>query len=190
MKAIRGALPARRSSSTGTADEIEIAKPMLFADPGSAIAVLMPMTRPRTSTSGPPEFPGLIAASVWIASMSVSVALMCTVRPRPETMPEVTVGLPAIPSALPIATTASPTCSVSESPSGTVGRPVRSILTTARSWVRSSPTTRPRTDVAVAQRHDELGGGVRRLRVRDVRVRDDDTVRRDDEAGTGTRTGC
>jgi hypothetical protein len=29
------------------------------------IAVLTPMTRPSTSTSGPPELPGLIAASVW-----------------------------------------------------------------------------------------------------------------------------
>ena len=41
--------------------------------PGSeAIAVLMPMTSPLMSTSAPPELPGLIAASVWIASMTVS----------------------------------------------------------------------------------------------------------------------
>ncbi len=30
------------------------------------IAVLMPMTSPRTLSSGPPELPGLMAASVWI----------------------------------------------------------------------------------------------------------------------------
>ena len=30
---------------------------------GLAIAVFIPMTRPWRSTSGPPEFPGLIAAS-------------------------------------------------------------------------------------------------------------------------------
>ena len=30
------------------------------------IAVLMPMSRPALSISGPPELPGLIAASVWI----------------------------------------------------------------------------------------------------------------------------
>ena len=44
--------------------------------PGSAIAVLIPITCPLTSTSGPPEFPGLIAASVWMASTSVSVPMI------------------------------------------------------------------------------------------------------------------
>ena len=34
-----------------------------------AIAALMPMTSPRMFTSGPPELPGLIAASVWIMSV-------------------------------------------------------------------------------------------------------------------------
>ena len=32
------------------------------------IAVLMPITSPREETSGPPELPGLSAASVWITS--------------------------------------------------------------------------------------------------------------------------
>ena len=31
----------------------------------------MPITFPDMSTSGPPEFPGLIAASVWIALITV-----------------------------------------------------------------------------------------------------------------------
>ncbi|SLA66416.1 Uncharacterised protein [Mycobacteroides abscessus subsp. abscessus] len=30
------------------------------------MAVLMPISRPAESSSGPPELPGLIAASVWI----------------------------------------------------------------------------------------------------------------------------
>ncbi len=33
-----------------------------------AIAVLTPTSSPRRFTSGPPELPGLIAASVWIRS--------------------------------------------------------------------------------------------------------------------------
>jgi hypothetical protein len=30
------------------------------------MAVLMPSSRPSVSTSAPPEFPGLMAASVWM----------------------------------------------------------------------------------------------------------------------------
>ena len=43
---------------------IAIAKQIPCA--GRIIAVLTPMTRPRASTSGPPELPGLSAASVWM----------------------------------------------------------------------------------------------------------------------------
>ena len=45
------------------------AKPMptnTLAPVGFSMAVLMPMTSPRLFSSGPPELPGLIAASVWI----------------------------------------------------------------------------------------------------------------------------
>ena len=52
--------------------------------PGArAIAELTPITRPAASTSGPPELPGLIAASVWIALMNASVALLAAGRDRP-----------------------------------------------------------------------------------------------------------
>jgi hypothetical protein len=34
------------------------------------IAVFIPMTSPRTFSSGPPELPGLIAASVWACRSS------------------------------------------------------------------------------------------------------------------------
>ena len=47
-----------------------MAKPMpeLWSAPFEAIMVLMPMTSPRELSSGPPELPGLMAASVWMAS--------------------------------------------------------------------------------------------------------------------------
>jgi len=42
-----------------------MAKPMPWEPPErEKIAVLMPASRPRRSTSAPPELPGLIAASV------------------------------------------------------------------------------------------------------------------------------
>ncbi len=67
------------------------------AEPMVKIAELTPMIRARPSTSGPPELPGLIGASVWIASMyavgeSASLpAFTTTGRWRAETMPWVTV---------------------------------------------------------------------------------------------------
>ena len=36
--------------------------------PPVAIWVFTPTTRPRESSSGPPELPGLMAASVWMTS--------------------------------------------------------------------------------------------------------------------------
>ena len=64
--------------------------------------------------SGPPELPRLIAASVWMKS---SYGPWRISRPRAETMPAVTV--PPRPNGLPIASTQSPTLSVSESPNCT-----------------------------------------------------------------------
>ena len=133
-------------SSTSTWS-IGMANPMFWefvpslAEP--ATAVFMPMTCPAVSMSGPPELPGLMAASVWIRFCRLSVAVpvppACTVRPRAETMPWVTVGVPAArPSALPMATTASPTTAFCESPKVTVGRPdALSILSSAMSFVSS-----------------------------------------------------
>ena len=165
---------------TGLADEIEIAKPTLFDVCGLAMAVLMPMTLPFESTSGPPELPGLIAASVWMALNSVSLPTSTT-RSRPEMMPVVTVApLPSDrPSALPMATTESPTWSWSESPSSRVGRPVLSTFTTARSRRVSAPTTLPVSASAVGEVHHHLV-----LPFDDVRVRDDHAARVDDEAGS------
>ena len=108
-----------------------MAKPMFCDDVPSlevpATAVFMPMTWPDVSMSGPPELPGLMAASVWIMFWRVSVWVpsppAVTERPRAEMMPWVTVGVPAArPSALPMATTASPTTALPEFPKVTVGR--------------------------------------------------------------------
>ena len=52
---------------------IPVAKQMDWAS--RIMAVLTPITRPLESTRGPPEFPGLSAASVWITS--------CISRPEP-----------------------------------------------------------------------------------------------------------
>ena len=61
----------------------------------------MPSRLPLTSTSAPPELPGLIAASVW---MKFSKVLMPSwLRPSALTMPQVTVW--PTPNGLPIAST-------------------------------------------------------------------------------------
>ena len=52
-------------------------------------AVTMPTTRPWASTSGPPELPGLTAASVWTNQTSSGA------RQRPEKIPRVTEALRA-----------------------------------------------------------------------------------------------
>jgi len=58
--------PLRSLSMSGLIWLIEMAKPMFCASP--AMAVFMPTTSPSASTSGPPEFPWLMAASVWMRS--------------------------------------------------------------------------------------------------------------------------
>ena len=57
------------------------------------MAVLMPISRPAESSSGPPELPGLIDASVWIkCSMGGLPASPCSERSSAETSPPVSVG--------------------------------------------------------------------------------------------------
>jgi hypothetical protein len=80
--------PATAWAMTGRAMSIEMAKPipLLF----EAMAVLMPMTLPPASSSGPPELPGLIAASVWMRLVSVSPSSVVIERPFADTIPLVT----------------------------------------------------------------------------------------------------
>ena len=51
-----------------------------------AMAVFMPITLPCVSVSGPPELPGLMAASTWM-KLSYSTSARPALRPTPETMP-------------------------------------------------------------------------------------------------------
>src|ERR1035438_3569779 len=92
------------------------------------MAVFMPMTWPAISTSGPPEVPGLMAASVWMNFWNWLGAPLgpgsSMERFLAETMPAVTVSDSE--NGLPIARTQSPTWAPSELPSLTVGRGSRS----------------------------------------------------------------
>ena len=95
------------------------AKPIPELPPESLrICALIPITRPRESSSGPPELPWVIGASVWIASTiwkcaTVSAAIE---RRTAETTP--TASESWLPSGLPIAATGSPTTTAAERPSG------------------------------------------------------------------------
>jgi hypothetical protein len=104
-------------------------------------AVLMPITSPREDTSGPPELPGLSAASVWITSSISRPVRARNERPSAEITPVVTVD--SKPSGLPIATASWPRRKRLESPSVAAGRlrtaPARS---SARSVSGSSPSSR------------------------------------------------
>ena len=70
-----------RSLTTALAVLMGMAKPMPALCPTlEAIMVLMPITSPCQLRSGPPELPGLMAASVWMASSMTSPSGSCTWR--------------------------------------------------------------------------------------------------------------
>jgi len=107
------------------------------------IAVLTPTTSPRPLSSGPPELPGLSAASVWITSGISRPVPARMLRPSALTMPAVTVC--SKPSGLPMATAISPRRSSAERPNGrgaSEPRDMASMHSTARSVSGSSPTDR------------------------------------------------
>ena len=114
------------------------AKPRFW--PAALIAVFIPTTSPRRFTSGPPELPRLIAASVWMKFSNDRVASESpSARPLAETTPTVTVCSMA--RGLPTAITHSPTRSASESPSGSgVNGPFPSTRISATSVAGSRPT--------------------------------------------------
>ena len=92
-----------------------IEKPTPSLPPESLlICALTPTTWPCVFSSGPPELPWLIAASVWIESLMVKLVTPWIARWSALTMPLVTVS--SSPNGLPIATTPSPTWSCFESP--------------------------------------------------------------------------
>src|SRR5215213_9012055 len=137
-----------RSVATRSATSDGMAKPMpmlpdwLFElDPVLAIEELMPTTAPLRSTRGPPELPGLIAASVCTARYTASFLLPDrTGRAVLDTMPLVTDS--DRPRGAPAATTAWPTCSESDlAKTAGVRFCCPSTLMTARSLVSELPTT-------------------------------------------------
>ena len=65
-KPVRETRRGRRAVSIGTAKPIPT---LPLPPPPVSICELMPITSPALSISGPPELPGLIAASVWITSL-------------------------------------------------------------------------------------------------------------------------
>src|SRR3954447_7683598 len=125
-----------------------IAKPTPLLDPSPlavlvlvAICALMPTTWPLALSSGPPELPGLMEASVWIEPSMPKPLGAWMLRSSPETMPSLK--LFVYPNGLPSAYTVSPTFTLLElaSVSGCRSSPDGSILITARSVDGSVPTT-------------------------------------------------
>ena len=108
------------------------------------MAVFMPTTSPRTFSRGPPELPGLMAASVCSMSM---VRPSVTGKGRLSALTTPTLTVWDSPNGLPMAMTQSPGCICAESPnlaSGSAwsGFSVNSI--SALSVSGSRPTTRAR----------------------------------------------
>jgi hypothetical protein len=105
------------ATSTGTA------KPTPSPPPDEVwICWLTPITRPPPSTSGPPELPGLIAASVWIAPAIWNAVREEMERSTAETTP--TESDWRSPNGEPMAATGVPTTTWALEPSGS-GRSVR-----------------------------------------------------------------
>ena len=125
------------TTSTGTA------KPTPSPPPDwLSICWLMPITRPSGPTSGPPELPGLIAASVWIAPAIWKSVSDATERLTALTTP--TESDCCCPNGEPIAATGWPTETFPLSPSGSglSDSPFVSTRSSATSAFGSSPTIR------------------------------------------------
>src|SRR6267378_1259593 len=128
---------------------IAVAKQMPCA-PGM-IAVLTPITAPRESTSGPPELPGLSAASVCSTS-SISRPL-CARRLRPSALTTPVVTVCWKPYGLPIAIASCPTRTSREEPSTAAGvtappRRITAISVSGSSPTRSASRLEPSENVA------------------------------------------
>ena len=122
--------------STGTAKPTPLPSPLSVS-----IWALMPSTRPWASSSGPPELPWLIAASVWIAPVVSKPVSDWIERSSAETTP--TESDCSLPNGLPMAATGAPTWRLRVVPSGR-GRRVRpagSTLSSATSANGSKPLT-------------------------------------------------
>ena len=105
------------------------------------MAVLTPMTSALEFSTGPPELPGLIAASVWMMPRIKRPLSARIDRPRELTMP--TVRVRSNPNGLPMTKTFWPTSNLEESPAESPSFSTgASILITAKSLLGSAPTGR------------------------------------------------
>ena len=111
------------------------------------MALLMPITRAWRSARAPPEFPGLMGASVWIMVRGTP-SEPTTVRATLLTTPEVTVW--SRPQGLPMAMAIWPTRM--SAVVAAAGRPLSSTRTTATSLLASAPTRVPSRRVPSARR--------------------------------------
>ena len=158
----------RLTASTGTAKPTPSLPPEL-----DLICWLTPITRPSPSTSGPPELPGLIAASVWIAPEIWKLVSDWIERSIAEMTP--TDSDCCSPNGEPIAATGSPTSTLALSPSGS-GRsfsPPGSSRSSAMSAFGSSPTILAGDLVAVGELDEDLARAPPRVALaggHDVRV--------------------
>ena len=96
--------------------------------------MLIPITAPWESSNGPPELPGLIAASVCTMPSNSRLPSSRIVRFRLLIIPVVNV--PSNPNGLPMARTFCPTCNPSDSPSRRNGSFFRGVI-------RSKPKSFP-----------------------------------------------
>mmetsp|Transcript_67030 Transcript_67030/g.151509 ORF Transcript_67030/g.151509 Transcript_67030/m.151509 type:complete len:304 (-) Transcript_67030:175-1086(-) len=127
-------LPAARSHVTALARLMGTAKPIELAL--RRIMVLTPTTSPNSLIKGPPLFPGLIAASVWmrVPLRLIPASILSTLLDEALHTPKVTVF--SSPKGDPIAITQSPASSESESPSWTSGN--RAFLAAEVPWAAGS----------------------------------------------------
>src|ERR1700730_16552771 len=140
------------------------------------IAVLMPMTSPCAETSGPPELPGLSAASVWITSSINRPFFERKERPSAEMTPAVT--LASKPKGLPIAIAISPGFSFFELPSLAAGRIAFSSMRTRAKSVSVVTEDAAGKNAPVERCHLGPFGALH-----DMAVGEDKTVRRENDTG-------
>ena len=153
-------------------------------------AVFTPTTSPREDTSGPPELPGLSAASVWITSSISRPVRERKLRPSAETTPVVTVD--SKPSGLPMAITNWPRFNFLESPSGAAGKVTGSTMRIKRQIGVGIVADQTRGEVlAFGRRHlDARRGTGGAARAGNVAVGQDQPIGRHHDAGAGAAAGA
>ena len=153
-------------------------------------AVFTPTTSPCEDTSGPPELPGLSAASVWITSSISRPVRERKLRPSAETTPVVTVD--SKPSGLPMAITSWPRFKRLESPSGAASQRHRLDDAQQSEIGVGIVADQPRGEVlAFGRRHfDARGGTGGAARAGDVAIGQDQPVGRHHDAGPGAAAGA